>query len=88
MVDETPRLPFPTAATTSSMFAPPASISGSVPEEVGDDGGQMMDGGEEIEEGDGEGYDNSDGEDEQHYYDGDGPSWVGFDDGPPLKPPL
>ncbi|KAK7745092.1 hypothetical protein SLS62_009956 [Diatrype stigma] len=89
MVDETPRLPFPTVATTSSMFAPPpTSISGSVPEEMGDEDGQMMDGGEEMEEGDGEGYDNSDGEDEHQYYEGDGPSWVGFDDGPPLKPPL
>lgn len=89
--DETPRLPFPTAtaaATTTSMFAPPpsASISGSVPEDMGDYDGQMMDGGGEMGEEDGD--DDSDGEDERQYYDGDGPSWVGFDDGPPLKPPL
>lgn len=79
-----PKLPFPTA-TPSSMFLPPtASISGSAPEIIEDE--MQLDDGEEFEDGD---ESDGDGGGEEHGYEGDGPSWVGFDDaGPLLKPPL
>lgn len=62
------------------MFAPPASIPGSVPE-MEDDG--------QLDEDEDEELDDVESEGDGHDYDGEGPSWVGFDDaGLTLKPPL
>ncbi|RYP89145.1 hypothetical protein DL769_000193 [Monosporascus sp. CRB-8-3] len=87
-------LPFPAsasaAATSSSIFAPPPSSAFVPPASMMDESmHEMEDDGGQFDEEDDEELEDEEGEGEEQDYEGDGPSWVGFDDtGPPLKPPL
>ncbi|RYO92999.1 hypothetical protein DL766_005224 [Monosporascus sp. MC13-8B] len=73
------------APPPSSAFAPPASTMDESMHDMEDEGGQFDEEDDEELDDESEG----EGEGEENDFDGEGPSWVGFDDtGPPLKPPL